>query len=532
MHSEKQHAALDHSHHLSDYARRFRLSPLKGLQKYYGRDDMIAFAGGLPHEAYFPFHTIGADILAADAFPLTAPRTESSPLAWLWRLFGASKERTTYVSVQKSAKAGDDGLNLATALQYGPATGLASTQRWTHAFSARVFRPAREDFATLVHTGNTDGWGRIARVLCDPGDTILAEEWTYPSALASAAPINVRVQPVAMDGQGMRADALREVLEGWDERRGRRPHVMYTVPIGQNPSGATMGLARKKEIYDVCVEYDIIIAEDDPYYFLQCGAYEPKEVRGQAKAGDGIEAFLSSLEPSFLSVDVEGRVIRIDTFSKTIAPGARLGWFTCAPLFAERLERVGETSTQSPCGLGQALIMKLLETWTFDGYVRWLQGIRTQYKLRRDFFVDLFGEAFELQTSAGATGPWAGCKVYTAYAKAQGGLFVREKAPRKALFSFVPPSAGMFVWIKLEFGQHPKRLRGEEEDKSLEQQFWEQLADAGVLTAPGWFFSAAGEVDGSATDGHLRVSFSNAETEDARRGIQIFAKTLTEFFKA
>lgn len=80
---------------------------------------------------------------------------------------------------------------------------------------------------------------------------------------------------------------------------------------------------------------------------------------------------LSSLP---LRVDTQGRVIRLDTFSKTIAPGSRLGWFTCNPMFAERLERQGETSTQSPCGVGQSLITKLLLNWKYEGFIRWLRG--------------------------------------------------------------------------------------------------------------------------------------------------------------
>ena len=69
---------------------------------------------------------------------------------------------------------------------------------------------------------------------------ILTEEWTYPSALASAKPYGVLPVPIKIDGEGMRADDLRRVLAEWDEeeRGAKRPRVMYTVPIGQNPTGA------------------------------------------------------------------------------------------------------------------------------------------------------------------------------------------------------------------------------------------------------------------------------------------------------
>ena len=79
----------------------------------------------------------------------------------------------------------------------------------------------------------------------------------------------------------------------------------------------------------------------------------------------------------------------------------RLGWFTCTLLFAERLERIGEMSTQNPCGLSQALVIALLTQWTFDGYFRWLHGLRTQYKHRRDIFIDCLAQEFELLPNDG-----------------------------------------------------------------------------------------------------------------------------------
>ncbi|KZV68120.1 PLP-dependent transferase [Peniophora sp. CONT] len=496
----------------------------------------------MPHESVFPFHNVQADILLPDSFPLSSPRESeaASPLSWLWRIFGydPTKEKTTHVVVPKARSEGDGGMNLATALQYGPATGMAATQKFTASFSELVFKPAFADWKTIVQTGNTDGWSRCARMLCNPGDTIIAEEWTYPSALASAAPIHINVLPIALDGIGIRPDALREALANWDESKGRRPHIMYTVPIGQNPSGATMDIQRKKEIYDICVEYDVIIVEDDPYYFLQMDEYAPKAARTEsAQASQDNESFLASLAPSFLAIDTQGRVIRLDTFSKTVAPGVRLGWCTCAPLFAERLERIGETSTQSPCGLGQSLVMRLMQEWTIDGYVRWLRGIRVQYGARRDFFIDTVSEVFSLERRVCTQGVWAGSDVYTAYARPRSSMFMSEKSTRKALFEFVPPSSGMFVWMKLNLAEHPLRLRGAEpgeDELSLEMQFWTQLAEGGVLAAPGWFFSAYVNEDGSGPDfdreGHLRISFSNASTEEMRKGIKIFEKTLREFF--
>jgi aromatic amino acid aminotransferase I len=209
-------------------------------------------------------------------------------------------------------------------------------------------------------------------------------------------------------------------------------------------------------------------------------------------------------------------------------------------LFAERLERIGETSTQNPCGLGQTLVMALLAQWTFDGYIRWLRGLRTQYKHRRDFFVDCLAEEFELFPETGTAS-----------------LCTLEEEKTRPLLSFVPPSSGMFVWVKLYFGDVPDK--SDESDGSVltpERQFWECLTEAGVLVAPGWFFSpeiyteqgpGAPLSEADRKIGHIRLSFTPSDVsgllrlrwhcglmemiqmETTRRGIKIFAQTLREF---
>jgi aromatic amino acid aminotransferase I / 2-aminoadipate transaminase len=315
-------------------------------------------------------------------------------------------------------------------------------------------------------------------------------------------------------------------------------------------------------------EKDIIIAEDDPYYLLQVGEYVPKSKRKAAAAAaadnDDVADFVRSLVPTFLRVDTQGRVIRMDTFSKvrrrtlthflishwicyrfsqTIAPGMRLGWFTCSPLFAERLERVGETSTQSPCGLGQSLAAALLSHWTFDGYIRWLRGLRGQYKWRRDFFVDCLAEEFDLiptppsAISGGLAAATAGGDhtVLSAYRRG-------EKSRR--VLSFVPPSAGMFVWVELYFGDVPDRT--DEEDGSVltpERQFWLRLIKAGVLAAPGWIFSPAHLAEdggppsgeGDRQVGQLRLSYTPSDVSffpgrHAARGICRNLLPFTDWF--
>jgi aromatic amino acid aminotransferase I len=180
-------------------------------------------------------------------------------------------------------------------------------------------------------------WSRVIQTLCDPGEVFLAEEWSYPSALAAAAPLNITPVPVGIDGQGLRSDELRKVLSEWDEslRGAKRPHVLYTIPVGQNPSGSVSrrsiysysgthlrmsrpwgckgrkrsttfawSLVRFNNRVIFCLlmlHLDVIIVEDDPYYFLQMPTYVPKEIRKASNiVAPDPETHIANLVPSFV----------------------------------------------------------------------------------------------------------------------------------------------------------------------------------------------------------------------------------------
>ncbi|KAJ6515922.1 pyridoxal phosphate-dependent transferase [Mycena sanguinolenta] len=530
--------AIDLSHHLSAVSRARQTSPLKGLQRYWGRPGLISLAGGLPSPEYFPFTDVSSNILVANSFPIERDQ-DSSSFSWLWKLLGGGKERTTFVSVPKyPAQPGD--ANLATALQYGMSSGIPQLQKIVHDFSTKVYDPAYSNFVTLVHAGNTDAWHKVVTTLCDPGDGVLVSKWTYPSSMAAMRPYGIKAVPIEIDEQGMRSDQLRAILTEWDPAAHdgmRRPRVIYAVPHGENPTGTTTRAGRKKEIYQICVDFafpDIILVEDDPYFVLQEGPYVPKSERHRQIDAAGIdnEKFIASLEPSYLKFDYQGRVIHLDTFSKTMAPGCRLGWYTCNPMFAERLERASETSTQAPCGLSQSLVTATLQAWGYDGYMRWLKALRLQYTLRRDFIVDCLADEFHLTTAPGLAGTeWEGAQVYHGFAKPQRsltGYFSNEKGPTLSnrLISFVPPTSGMFVWLKVHFDEHPSLTKFGSE--SLEMRLWTELAEENVLFGPGAMFSATGDWS-SETTGHFRISFSNLENDELKKAIQIFGKVFRKF---
>lgn len=523
--------AIDLSHHLSDVARARGVSPLKALQKYFGQPGIISLAGGLPSPAYFPFDSLSGEIQASDALPAT-PSRPTSTLSWLWSYLSSKKADTTISIPKYPAHPGD--INLATTLQYSTVEGLPQLRSFIDNFVDKVYRPAYANPAIITHAGNTDGWDKVVHMLCNPGEGVLVDVFTYATVLAQMQPAGYKPIPVDIDFQGMLPHELVAILSNWDEvARGMpRPHVLYQVPVGQNPTGMTTGSRRKKELYDICVEFDIIIVEDDPYYFLQEGPYVPKAQR--QNGADVIrdpEHWIETLSPSYLRFDHQGRVIRLDSFSKTIAPGSRLGWYTGNPIFIEKLQRNNEVSSFGGSAFSSTLISTLLNTWGHDGYVRWLLGIRNQYTERRNFLMDCMHEEFSLQASYTEKGILDGALVYLARNKSYlpGRSYSDEKSNvdyGNVVFSVVPPTSGMFVWVRVNFENHANY--SPEFAKTLEMKLWTDIAEAGVLFAPGWMFNASGVE--TPHEGHYRISFSNASTEDMRRALQIFAQVIRKFF--
>ncbi|KDQ31486.1 hypothetical protein PLEOSDRAFT_1036482 [Pleurotus ostreatus PC15] len=537
--NEEKPKAIDLSHHLSNVSKARKTSPLKGLQRYSGKEGVVQMAGGFPSPAYFPFSELSAEGLVPDSFPLSPTSSSTSAFSWLFRLFQGSKppEKTTRLTIPKYP-AGPNDLNLAASLQYGMAKGVPQLQKILDELVSKVYKPAYEDSVILVHAGNTDGWFKCVQTFCNPGDGILVSEWTYPSAVATMVPYNIKPVPVPMDGLGMSSVGLRKVLEEWDGSVSGmpRPRVMY-IP-STDEIGKTMGIERKQEIYNICVEFDVLIVEDDPYYFLQEAPYVPKSKCSAIARFNSDEEYLSHLVPSFLSIDYQGRVIRLDSFSKTVTPGCRLGWFTCNSTFAERFERQGETTTQAPCGYGQSIVTALLLNWGYDGYIRWLRALASQYQLRRDFILDCLGDEFYLKLHYETSGVWSGCNTYRAYGKAPADVAFNEKfTASKPMFSLVPPTSGMYIWasymsastcLQLHLDNHPS-FDGNGE--TLEMQLWIDLAEAGVLFAPGWMFSAKEENTDVPGEGHFRISYSNADFEVMKKAITIFGVVIRKFFE-
>lgn len=301
--------------------------------------------------------------------------------------------------------------------------------------------------------------------------------------------------------------------------------------IGQNPTSGVQPVSRRKEIYALCSKYDVLIIEDEPYWYIQfpsSAGHPPHNVQFQpdrpaytlpkgAKTS-GFE-YLDSLVPSYLSMDTDGRVIRLDTFSKTVAPGCRLGWITAQPAIIERLLRITESTTSQPSGFVQAMIAELImgpqskatsagrggakngQGWKVDGWVRWLEGLRGVYERRMNRMSTILdGGKYSLKQS-------------TPIKKEEEEWAVVSKTQ---IFDFSWPRAGMFLWMKILFENHPLwGVKGAEPD-ILSRALWIHLTTKPfmVLLAPGAMFSPTPQVLEEKGWKYFRLCFAAVSEDD------------------
>ena len=255
-----------------------------------------------------------------------------------------------------------------------------------------------------------------------------------------------------------------------------------------------MSLHRRKEIYGVCHKHNLIIIEDEPYYFLQMDPYNGKPTPVPDLNSQGL---VKALTPSFLSLDVDGRVLRLDSLSKTVAPGLRLAWISGPAQLIERVLRHLELSTQAPAGLSQSVVYDLLaKHWSHDGFLGWLGYIRKEYTGRRD----VAAEALD------------------------------RHLPRRVA-TWTVPTAGMFFWVKITA---PPSFQY---DGSLEQIIFQRCLEEKVLVIPGGFFKAEGDPEGGGGVGleedgtcYFRGTFAAAEEGEVVRGIERFGKSIRAVF--
>lgn len=487
-----------------------------------------------------------------------------------------SEPKAAHITVPHDAPASTplmQKIDLATALQYGQATGYPPLLSFLRQFTRENLHPNVPYLGgpeVILTNGSTDGFSKTLECLTNVWDPVkdwvsdregvLCEEFAYMNAIQAVLPRGLNIAPVKIDGEGMLASGpggLEDVLTNWDTRKGKRPHLMYTVTIGQNPTSGTLSVERRKEIYALCSKYDVIIVEDDPYWYLQfpSAASHEAAIRGTVpqptpitnyNLGDGKKSsgfkYLDSLIPSYLSVDTDGRVVRLDTFSKTVAPGCRLGWITAQPAIIERILRITETSTQQPSGFVQSMIAELImgpqhadakalakakkagegEGWKVEGWVRWLEGLRGEYERRMNTMCEGL-ESHRFTTKQQRFGS------SSTFSDEEDEWAIVTKVP---MFSFTWPRGGMFVWVKFHLESHPLFEHKDISSQRLAKALWIHLTRKPyrVLVAPGEMFSPSEEIKQEEGWKFVRLCFAAIEEKEVGSASQRFAQACEVFW--
>jgi 2-aminoadipate transaminase len=244
-----------------------------------------------------------------------------------------------------------------TVLNYGPAAGYGPLREWIadrHGIAAdRV----------LVTNGSLEGLNLVLGYFAPRGE-LLVEAPTYDRVLKICARLGVQPVAIPQDDQGLDVDALEEHL-----RRSRERALLYVLPTFQNPSGRTLPPARRRRLIELTAEYPLTILEDDPY----------REVRFE---GEPLPP-LHELAPE--------RVLHSSSFSKVIAPGARVGYFLLTAELAAKLEAVAANVYLTPSLLAQATVYEFLRRGNLEPN---LERVRTLLRERRDAMLDALAAHF------------------------------------------------------------------------------------------------------------------------------------------
>jgi 2-aminoadipate transaminase len=339
------------------------------------------------------------------------------------------------------------------ALQYGPEQGYGPLIDYVRARLAREEGLAIARPQIMLSGGSAQALDHVCTLLTQPGDVVLVEAPTYHETLQLFRDHGLRPLQVPLDDGGLQVEALEARLEAL-ARDGDRARMLYIIPNFQNPSGITLAAGRRGPVLDLARRYDLLLVEDDVYRDLAYGGPVP---------------------PSLFALDLEeegqeGRVLRIGSFSKILAPGVRLGWLMGPP---ERIARFIGSGLRNMGGGANPLVANVLADYCLAGLLdAHVAGLRDVYRRRRDAML----EALAAHMPAEAT--------------------------------WTRPGGGFFVWLRL-----PEPLRAAKVAARARQE--------GLLIPVGDPFFAE-----APTGQYLRLAFSYVTPEQIWKGILLLGQVL------
>ncbi len=391
-------------------------SPIRELLKYLKIDGMISLGGGYPNPETFVFDRID-------------------------------------VGFKGGASATLEGSELSTASQYGPSDAHAGLRDELLAWHRHKDSVELETSELVVLNGCQEGLFIMAYLFTDEDDSIALSEPAYPGALSAFKSFTKNFVSVPLDESGMVTVALEGELDRMAAVGEKLPKFIYTVPNGHNPGGVALATDRKEQLLRIAEEHDILILEDDPYQLVRLDETDPP--------------------PTLQSMDNDGRVIRLDSFSKVFAPGLRIGYASGSAEIIRQFVLFKQSSNLHTSTFIQAILHKYL--WS-AGHHSFRDHIRTNcalYRENRDAMIDA----------------------------------AHEFLPKEVRYNV--PNEGMFVWFVLPEACDARRMIDE------------QCEDLKVLLVPGSAFTTRGGLRNC-----MRASFSMVPPDRIREGMKRFGEMI------
>jgi 2-aminoadipate transaminase len=253
----------------------------------------------------------------------------------------------------------------ASALQYGSGQGMpVLREQILEVMALEGIRASADD--VVVTTGSQHALELVSKLFLDPGDVVIAEGPSYVTALVVFRSFQAEVDHVAMDEHGLIPQSLREHIAAI-KAAGKTIKFLYTIPTFQNPAGVTLTWDRRMEVLEICRSEGILVIEDNPYGLLYFDGAPPQAMR---------------------SVEEDG-VVYLGTFSKTFAPGLRVGWALAPHAIREKLVLANEAAVLSPSSFTQTVISEYLGAADWRGQIDTFRGV---YRDRRDAMLTALGE--------------------------------------------------------------------------------------------------------------------------------------------
>ncbi|HEX5597380.1 MAG TPA: PLP-dependent aminotransferase family protein [Micromonosporaceae bacterium] len=394
------------------YARRVRgmtASEIRALFAVASRPEVVSLAGGAPYVAALPLDAVGEML---------------------------------------GQLAADQG---STTLQYGIGQGTLELREGiceVMSLSGIDVGCGASPEDVVVTVGGQQALDLVSRLFLDPGDVVLAEGPTYVGALGAFQSAQAQVVHVPMDADGLIPEALEQAITDVT-RAGRRAKFLYTIPNFQNPAGVTLTDERRERVLDICEQAGLLVVEDDPYGQLSFEGEAPAPLRARRRHG----------------------VVYLSTFSKTFAPGLRVGWILAPHAVRDKLVIASEAQILCPSAFAQAAVTTYLST------MPWREQLKTYREIYRERRDALLAALTDLMPDG------------TTWTKPQGGLF---------------------VWATLPDGLDAKAMMP-------------RAINARVAYVPGTGFYA----DGTGT-GNMRLNFSFPPPERIREGVRRLASVMEQ----